>query len=903
MSQKIISTNQKEWYKIKPEEISKIFHTNLGRGLVSSRVRANREKFGQNLLQDQKTKTIWEIFLEQFKSPLIYVLFAATLIVFLLGDYVEAAIIFSILIINAVIGAIQEGKAQNTFATLRRVVKSYATVVRNGEQTRIPDYNLVPGDIILLKDGEMITADARLFEANSLKVNESSLTGEAEAVIKTSEPIAGISLSNSEQRNMVFRGTHVVSGIGKAVVVQTGSNTVIGKIASQLLKLDTSIPLKKNIDNLSKVLVATILLVAVATFLIGVGYGRDFEEMFLTVVALAVSAIPEGLPVVVTVVLATGVWRMGKKSVLVKRLQAVEALGQAKVLALDKTGTITKNQMAVEKIFVNGRYIEVSGNGYGPEGEFSEEGKNIKVTEDLDLDLMGKISTFTAIADIGYSEVSKDWVLNYGDPTEAALMVLGRKIGLEKKELIRNYPQLLEIPFETKTKHHTTINKMGRKKFLSMAGGPEAVMTYCDKIWKNGKIKKMTKNDLAEIEGAMKSFSSEGYRLLALACDFSPAKNAPANNLKGLTFVGVVGIIDAIREEVFDSIKTVKDAEIKPIMITGDRKDTAEAIGRKIGLFDDGDLILTGKEMQEMSDEKIMMSLDKISIFARVSPEDKMRIIDLYKKKGIIIAMTGDGVNDALSLTSANLGVAMGKIGTEVAKEAGDIVLLDDNFGNIVEAAEEGRNIYLTIRKSILYLLATNLGEIMVIIVAIMANLPLPIIATQIIWLNLVTEASLVVMLAFDPKEKNLLKRDFQKPSKIIIDAEMFLRMLLVALVMTACGLFVFVQYMDGDMVKAWTMTLTVLTVIQWYNIFNIRSAEKSIFQDKIFNNKYLVVGLLIAIALHVLAVYTPFLQSILKLTAISWNEWLFVLGISLSVIFVEEVRKLSLRMKINHRY
>jgi P-type Ca2+ transporter type 2C len=885
-----------EWYKVDYSKVLKNFNSNFQSGLSDSKVLEARKKYGQNSLQEQKPKSYFSIFFSQFKSPIIYVLLVATLIVFLLQDYVDAFIIFSIIIINSVIGTIQEGKAQDTLAALKRIVKSYATVIRNGEQKRIPDYEIVPGDILILKDGDAVTADARLFNVTSLKVNESALTGESTLVFKHADPILGVNIGNSDQKNMVFRGTHITSGLGKAIVVRTGVNTIIGRIASKLSEINITIPLKKNIDNLSKILVLIVLVVAVSLFFVGINNGKSVNEMFVTVVALSVSAIPEGLPVVVTVVLSMGVWRMSKIKVLVKKLQAVEALGQAKVIALDKTGTITKNQMTLQKIFVNNRYFDVTGIGYKPEGTVLENEKEINPEQDSDLDLTTKISVLTSIASVVYSKNDNDWILEHGDPTEAALIVLGKKLNYEKDQLLRENPQVLEIPFELETKHHTTINLIDNKNFLASAGSPEIILEKCTNIWSNGGVKKITEKDIAKIEEVMREFSSEGYRLLALACDFTPASDVSAKNLSNLTFVGIVAIMDAVRTEVFDAVKTVKGAGIKPVMITGDHVNTAIAISKKVGIYEDGDIAITGKEILEMSDRDVLQILEKVSVFARVSPEDKMRIIELYKKSGKTIAMTGDGINDALSLTAADLGVAMGQAGTEVAKEAADIILLDDNFGNIVEAAEEGRNIYLTIRKAILFLLATNLGEILVISVAIIAGLPLPIIATQIIWLNLVTDASLVIMLAFDPKDKGLLKEKFKKPSRFVVDGDMLIRMMLVSFVMTAATIYVFAQYLGQDMVKVWTMCLTTLTVIQWYNIFNVRSHKKTIFSKDLFNNKFLLLGLFISVSLHLFSVYTPFMQQILKLTPLNLQEWGFILVIGFSVVIVEEFRKFIYR-------
>lgn len=890
---------QKEWYREDSKKILNHFNVASDRGLTPNRVLENRQKFGQNVLSEEETKTIFDIFISQFKSPLIYVLIFAFLIGLFLGDYIEAGVIAFIIILNAVIGTAQEGRAQNTLAALKKIVKSYVTVVRGGVQERIPDYELVPGDIILLKDGDAVGADARLIESTFLKVNESSLTGESSLVEKISEPIVSVSPVTADQINMVFRGTYVVSGLGRAVVVNTGLNTVVGKIARKLSALHMDVPLKKNIANLSRVLIIVACFFVVLIFMQGVASGVSFINMLKTVVAVAVSAVPEGLPVVVTVVLASGVWRMSKQNVLVKNLQAVEALGQAKVIALDKTGTITKNQMAVEKIFFNNKTYTVSGIGYEPKGVVIFDNKIVDVKSEKGLELFVMAGTLTAIAEIVNKKPENEWILNYGDPTEAAMFVLGKKLGYDKNDLLKKYPKILEIPFDMENKHHTIVNQFGKKKMLSITGGPELILKHSTKIWSNGRAKKMTKTDSDMIHSRLFESMNSGYRILAVAINMDPGDEVNPKHLPELTFLGFVCITDAIRPEVASSVKMVRDAGIKVLMITGDHVDTAKSIAEKVGIYKPGDKTMTGGEMAEISDTDLVDAVVGVTVFARVTPNDKLRIIEAYKRRKETIAMTGDGVNDALSLVAADLGVAMGKIGTEVAREASDIILLDDKFGNIVAAAEEGRNIFKTIKNSIFYLLSTSLGELVVIVTALFIGLPIPLSPVQIIWLNLITGTILVLGLIFEPKDKDLLKEKFKKPSKYILDTLTGIRMILIATTMMVVTLFVFTEYLDSEnTILASTVALTTLCVLQWYNIFNAKSEKKSMFSNTFFKNKYLFIGLSIVVILQLFAIYNPLMQKALKVTALGISEWILILTISTSIIFVEEIRKYLVRLK-----
>jgi Ca2+-transporting ATPase len=897
--------NQREWYRENVADIMKFFNSGA-RGLTDNAVSENRSKYGQNTLNVESKRGVLSIIVNQLNSPLVYILILSSILVMILGDYVDAAIIFIIVVVNTIVGAIQEGRAENTLDALKKVIKSYANVIRNGEEVTIEDTELVPGDIVILKDGSLVPADARIIESNELKVNQSALTGESEPVVKEVGNIAATNLGFNEQKNMVFRGTYIISGLAKAVVVRTGPKTLIGQISDKLTKIDSEIPLKKKIRKISNLLLGVVGIISLLVFAVGIYRGHDFLEMLITVVAISVSAIPESLPLIVTLVLASGVWRMSQKKVLVKRLQAVEALGQAKIIAVDKTGTLTKNQMTVGEMYVNNRYIKVSGEGYNNQGGFSEKNGVIVVNkdencylDDPDVDLMTKISTFTAIADFDRSE-QNNWRLEMGDPTEAALKVLGEKAGFTKTELENRFPKILEIPFSLKTKFHATINQIDNKKMMSVAGSPEVLLEMCDTVWDNGRRKKLTVTERNKLEAVINQFSGEGYRVLALAANFNPPKSSSSNNMPKLTFVGFVGIIDAIRHEVFESVAQAKKANMKVVMITGDHVKTAEAIAKKVGIFHKGDLVMSGHQIDQLDDEAFSHIIGKVSVFARVSPDNKLRIIEAFKSRGDIVAMTGDGINDALSLVAADLGVAMGQNGTEVAREAADLVLTDDNFGNIIHAAEEGRNIYWIIRKAILYLLSTNTGELLVITLAIFAGLPLPLLATQILWINLVTDSFLAASLAMEPKEDNLMDEIYRREGGKLIDRMMITRILIISSLMTFATLYLFIGSLDGPMEKAWTISMTTLTVFQWFNIFSIKSHHKTIFSWKTFNNKYLIGGLVMAASMHLFAVYHPFMQKVLHTAALSWSEWRIILILAFLAIMVEEGRKVFYKKIFN---
>ncbi|KKT84185.1 MAG: ATPase [Candidatus Giovannonibacteria bacterium GW2011_GWC2_44_9] len=883
-----------QWHTKEVTEILDAFQSRE-HGLTKEEAAERLKEHGFNKLPEGKVDGFPIIFLRQFQSPLIYILLAASMVVFAMGETIDGSIILAVLFFNAVVGAIQEGKAQNTLRALKKFVETRATVLRERKELIISDSEVVPGDIIILQEGEKVPADARIITATNLKIDEAALTGESEPVHKIADTLERDSLPTAEQKNMIFKGTHILAGNGRAIVVATGALTVIGKISKEIAAVDTEIPLKTNIRYLSRLIIITVASISALLFIIGIVSGKSAKEMFTTVVSLSVSIIPEGLPIVMTLVLATGVWRMSKRNALVKKLQAVEALGQARVIAVDKTGTITKNEMVIQKVYLaggkagaGGKFFEIGGIGYEPKGEIRLNGSAIDSVNHPELLLAGKIAAFCANARVLFSEEEKIWRIA-GDPTEAAMLVFAEKLGFHKDDLERESPLVSEIPFDYKLKYHATIHKIENQKLLTVVGAPEKIL----------ELSQISKEEKQELESVFLSMSREGLRIVALAETRNGPEMLTSEKIKSLTFVGFFGMKDALREEVAEAMQKAASAGIRVVMITGDHKVTARAIAKEAGLYQDGDTILTGQDIDVFSDNELSEKLAKTSVVARVTPEHKLRIIKAYKARGEIVAMTGDGVNDAPSLVAADLGVAMGRIGTEVAKEASDIVLLDDNFGSIVSAVEEGRSIYKTIKKVILYLFSTSLGEALTITGALLLGYPLPLLPAQIIWLNFVTDGFLDVALAMEPKEEGLLRGNFERPKKYLVDKLMVQRMFVMAIPMMIGTLFLFKGYFENDLAKAWTISLTTLAVFQWFNAWNCRHESKSIFQTNPFSNKFLVAATITIIFLQLLAVYNPVMQKLLKITPITVSDWLLIVPMAASIVLVEEIRKFFYRRRL----
>lgn len=885
------------WHTKTPADVFETLHTNE-EGLTNEEVNIRLKNHGYNKFPEGKVDSVFFILLRQFQSPLIYILFIASVVMFAMGEFVDGYIIIAILVFNAVVGAIQEGKAQNTLLALKKFVETKATVLRDGKELIISDTHVVPGDIIILNEGEKIPADARVILSNSLKVSEASMTGESEPVQKIVDVLEGEELPSADQKNMVFKGTNIVFGNGRAVVTETGSQTIVGKIAKQISTIDTEIPLKANIRYLSKLIIIATAGMSIFLFVSGVLLGKSIKEMFTTVVSLSVSVIPEGLPIVVTLILATGVWRMSKRNALVKKLQAVEALGQARIIAVDKTGTITKNELIVQKVFVNGKMFDVSGDGYEPKGEVYLNGDLVDISSE-EMVMSGKIAALSSTARVMFSDEENMWHVA-GDPTEAAMIVFAQKVGIHKDEIEKENVLLEELPFDYRLKYHATIHRVDNKKYLTVTGAPEVLIGLSNKILHNGEVQDFNIKEKEEMESIFTSMSEEGLRVIAFAELVDPAEELGPDMIQGLTFVGFYGMRDSLRKEVAPAMEKAIAAGVRVVMITGDHKITAQAIAKEAGIYHDGDGVLTGEDIDSLSTKELADKLSNVTVFARVNPSHKLNIIKAFQSRGEIVAMTGDGVNDAPSLVEADLGVAMGVIGTEVAKEAADIILLDDNFESIISAIEEGRSIYKTIKNVILYLFTTSLAGVFAITGALFLGFPLPLLAVQIIWLNFVTDGFLDVALAMDPKEKGLLSGKFEKPKKYLIDTLMVKRMILMATTMSIITLVVFSGYYEENIVKAWTMSLTLLAAFQWFNVWNCRSEYKSIFTTNPFTNKFLVGSTIAIILLQIFAVNNSTMQHFLHTTSLSLNEWMTIIILASSVTLVEETRKFFFRR--NHR-
>jgi P-type Ca2+ transporter type 2C len=884
------------WHTLSLAQVEKETGVDLHRGLSNAEAEKRLAISGANMLPVEKPDSYALIFFRQFRSPLIYILLVASVIVYFLDEHIDAALILIVLLFNAIVGAIQEGKAQRTLEALKKFSETSATVIREGKEIILSDKEIVPGDVLVLHEGEKVAADARIIESRNLRADEAALTGESVPVHKVETVLHSAHAGLTDQVNMLFKGSAITGGFGKAIVTATGANSAIGRISQAIAHIDGEIPLQKNLNFISKVSVIGIGIVCAIVFLVGLYSGKSIQLMFATTVSFAISIIPEGLPVILTLILAQGMWRMAKRQALVKKLQAVEALGEAKIIAVDKTGTLTKNEMVIRSVFVDSKMFAISGTGYDPTGEVRLGDKITDAPNHPELLLMARIASFGASAQVVFSEEGKFWKVA-GDPTEAAMLVFGEKLGFHKEDLEQEFPLISERPFDYKVKFHLTSHQLNpTTQFVSVAGAPEAILEHATKIHSAGKSIPLTPQEKGHLIKIFHHMSRIGLRVVACGYKELPTfEEREVIEPKGLVFAGFFGIEDSLRPEVPDAMRKARAAGIRVVMITGDSKLTAEAIAREAGIWSEGDETITGDELETLHEKELDNRLSKTSVFARVTPEHKMQIIQAYKRRGEIIAMTGDGVNDAPSLVAADLGVAMGKIGTEVAKEASDIVLLDDNFGTIVSAVEEGRHMFATIRKTILFLFSTNLGEIIIITGAIFTDMPVPLLAAQILWLNLITDSPVAFALAFDPKEGNLLD-DVRARSRKLIDWGMVFRMFVMAVPMGIATLYVFQSY-EHDTFKAWTIVLTILAVFQWLNGLNCRSETASVFRTNPFSNPYLVLSIIVTAGLHVAALSSPFMQGILHVTPLSLAEWGLVTGVAGLVIVSEELRKLAVRL------
>lgn len=856
------------------------------KGLSQKEVEKRLGKYGLNEIKEKKKISLFQIFFSQFKSPLIYILLFAIIITLLIGEYVDSMIISIIVIVNAVLGFAQEYKAEKSIEALKKLTSLKATVVRDGREERILAKELVPGDIIILEEGEKIPADARLLESISLETHESALTGESTSVAKEINSIKG-KKSIAEQQNMIFSGTIITKGRGKAVVIRTGMKTEIGKIAEMMQsEKKEQTPLQVTLAKFGKVLGIATIVVCIIVFLTGILRGNEIIKMLVAAIALAVAAIPEGLPAVVTITLALGVTRLVKRNALVRKLHSVETLGCTNVICTDKTGTLTKDEMTVKELFVNNKLIKVTGQGYSRKGIFLD-------SKPKDYELLLKISSLCNNASVNHKRV-------FGDPTEIALLVCAAKANLFREKLEQEFPRIHELPFDSERKMMTTIHENKGREIAFVKGGPKQIINSCSFYYENGKIIKLTKSKKEELLDKNREMASKALRVLGVAYKELPKKikYSTENIEKDLVFVGLTGMMDPPRAEIKDAIELCRKAGIRVIMLTGDQRTTAKAVGIQIGLMNKDDKVVTGREIMDLSNKEFDNMVKEVNIFARISPKDKIRIVDSLKKYGNVVAMTGDGVNDAPALKKADIGIAMGITGTDVSKEASDMILLDDNFASIVNTIKEGRGIYDNIKKFVEYLLSSNLGEILVIFIAMLIGMPLPLIAIHILWINLATDGLPALALSVDPAEPGIMERKPRKKDSQIFSKNIILRMAAIGIIMCVGTLALFKLYDPvNNLIYAQTMAFSTLMMFQMFNVLNCRSEKNSIFKIGIFSNTYLIGAITISILLQLAVIYTP-LAVFFKTVPLSLIDLVYVVLMSSTVLIFGETIKL-IRNKI----
>jgi Ca2+-transporting ATPase len=855
-------------------------------GLTGSEARKRLERYGPNELQETRRISPWQILLEQFKNVLIIILLIATVISFFLGHGLESVVIAVIVLFAVLLGFVQEYRAERAIEALRQMTAPTATVMRDGEEVRIPARDLVPGDVILLSTGDRIPADARLIEAINLQVEESALTGESVPVEKHVHPLGYDNLPLGDRRNMVYAGTSVTYGRGRALVVATGMHTEFGKIARMLQTVETvRTPLQENLDRVGNVLARAAFVVVGLIVALGLLRGQPVIDMLIFGIALAVAVVPEALPAVVTISLAIGVQKMAKRNALIRRLPAVETLGSTSVICTDKTGTLTKNEMTVRTVFTAGQSFVISGAGYAPDGEFFLEDRPVAPPEPLLLTL--KAAALASDARLLKKEEGS-WAIK-GDPTEGALIVAAAKAGLWKDALDAENPRIHEIPFSSETKRMTTLHQTAEDATAYAKGAPEVILEGCDFVLSADGVQPLDDARREQIMRQAQDMASQALRVLGVA--FKPGAT-PDNAATGMTFLGLIGMIDPPRPEARDAIATCVQAGIRPVMITGDHPLTAQAIARDLGLLDGG-RIVAGAELEAMSDEQLKRQVQNISVYARVSPAHKLRVVTAWQANGHIVAMTGDGVNDAPALKRADIGVAMGITGTDVTKEAAAMTLTDDNFASIVAAVEEGRGVFSNIKKYLMYLLSSNIGEIGLMAGATLLGLPLPLSAVQILYVNLATDGLPALALAVDPPEEDLMKRKPRNPRIGIFTRPVVTLMALggVWSALVNLGLFIWALNSGRGLEQAMTMTFVSLVLIQFFKAYNFRSDRHSVLRRP-FANKWLNLAIIWELVLLSLIVYLPFLRDAFGAYALSPTDWLIVAGLAVTVVPVLELAK-----------
>jgi len=881
------------WYQLSFSEVKKKLET-TETGLPDHEIEERIKRYGLNKLAEEEKISKLRILLHQFLSPLIYILMIAAVVTAFLGEYIDMGVILAVVILNATIGYFQEYKAEESVRSLKKMVVPKARVIRGGKEKEIHSENLVPGDIVLLTSGVRVPADLRLFSAIELKIDEAMLTGESIPAEKMVSPIKEGGLIPGDQRNMAFMGTIVVSGRAKGIAVETGSTTVLGSIAEEVREIGSvEPPLQEKINRFAKSIGFIVLGASTLLFLGGIFVGETIKEMFLTAVAAAVATIPEGLPVVVTIAMAIGVARMARQNAVIRKLPAVETLGSTTVIGSDKTGTLTKNEMTVKLLYDGDHTYEFTGSGYDPHGEVLHEGMSVDVNEMTHLRHTLRIGLLCNESDV-YEEDGQYKI--DGDPTEGALIVAAIKAGLMPEQERERYRQKAIIPFESERGYMATLHSHEGRKLIFVKGAPEKVLDMCVS---NVQGEKLNKKELLHVAA---NFAREGLRVLAFAWKDAPddfeeltcREIEQCEHASGLVFAGFEAMIDPPRPEAIEAIENCKKAGIRVVMITGDHAITANAIARKLGIADTGSEVLTGKELEALSDSELFEKVNTVSVFARVSPQHKLRITQQLKKQGHIVAVTGDGVNDAPALKEAHIGIAMGRSGTDVAKEASDMVLTDDNFASIFNAVKEGRIVFDNIRKVTFFLIPTGIAAILSILGTVFMGIPIPYVPAQLLWINLVTNGLQDVALAFEPGEKGIINRPPRHPEEGIMSRLLIERTILVSILISGGIIFNFVNALqEGDSIeKARTVAVTTMVFFQFFQAWNSRSEYESVFRINLFSNPFLFYSMLAAFLAQLSFIYVPALQWIFRTEPISMHGWLQIIAVAFSVTIAVEIDK-----------
>ena len=881
-----------QWYQMDPQTCVERLESSATAGLSEQEARERVARHGLNKLEDEERINLFTLALHQFTSPLIAILLVAALVTFLLGEVADTLVIMAVVLLNAVIGFTQEYKAEESVRALKNLVVSKARVLRDGREHEVPSTELVPGDIVLLTSGDRVPADLRLIRTIELRVDEAMLTGESLPAEKHNQPLAEDKLIPGDQVNMAFMGTAVVNGRARGVVTATGAATLLGGIAGDVREIGAvKAPIQEKIEHFAKMVGIYVLIASGAIFAIGLLLGGSVKEMFMTAVAAAVATIPEGLPIVVTIAMAVGVGRMARHNAIVRKLPAVETLGSTTVICSDKTGTLTKNEMTVTLLHDGERVSEATGSGYDLSGEIHRDGLPVKVDEEERLARLLRIGLLCNESDV-YEEEG-NWRVD-GDPTEGALIVAAMKGGLDPEGERSAWPQLGMIPFESERGYMATLHEHDGRRHIFVKGAPERVLEMCT----------LAEAEREAILRRAGEFAAQGLRVLAHAWkEAAPeAMELTHGDLEGgLTLAGLQGMIDPPRPEVIEAVRGCKRAGIRVVMITGDHAVTARAIAAELGIAAADAPTLTGRELEGMSDDELYQQVGEVSVYARVAPEHKLRITRQLAARGEIVAMTGDGVNDAPALKAAHIGIAMGKGGTDVAKEASDMVLTDDNFASIFQAVREGRVVFDNLRKVTFFLIPTGIAAILSIVATMIFGVPIPYVPAQLLWINLVTNGLQDVAMAFEPGEKGILDRPPRDPKEGLMSRLLIERTLLVGGTIAAGVVYTFMTALNsGETLEhARTVAVTTMVLFQFFQAWNSRSETESVFRINLLSNPFLFVALIAAFFAQLAVLYVPALQWLFRTVPLSAGEWIEVIVVASSVLVVVEVDKWLRRRRV----